>query len=105
MTRPSDAEIEERVQQLAQTMRQRGLAFSDSQARDRARDIVMQEMKLQEEFERKKDDPAVNPQQRRTQHIPDEAMRGAGGMLTGNELPKDVPLAELLKGRSREQKR
>lgn len=94
----SEAQVEERIAELAKNMRSRGLAMSDMQARERARDIVLQELQMQAKFERMKDDPALNPQQRPRQ-VTDEQMKTAGGILTGNELPKDVPLAELLKGR------
>jgi hypothetical protein len=104
MAQLSDKEIEQRIDDLAKTMRQRGLAFSDTQARERARGIVMQEVRMQGDFDKIKDDPALNPQQRKS-HFSDEEMKNAGGMLTGNELPKDVPLSELLKGRPREQKK
>jgi hypothetical protein len=97
----SEQDINNRIEQLAATLRTKGLAFSDSQARDRARDIVMQEVKMQASFEKMKDDPSLNPQQR-TSHISPEKMKEAGGMLTGDELPKNVPLAELLKPRKKE---
>jgi hypothetical protein len=96
----SEHDIQERIDQLAATLRQKGLAFSDSQAKERARDIVMQEVKMQKSFDEMKDDPARNPQQR-TGHIPPEVMKQAGGMLTGSELPQNVPLAELLKGKKK----
>ena len=95
----NEREVEERIQQLAQTMRAKGLAFSDSQARERARDIVMQEVKMQANFEAMKDDPEKNPQQR-THHVSQDALK-QHGLLTGTELPKDVPLADLLKGRNK----
>lgn len=98
----SDAQIEERIVELAKSMRARGLAFSDMQARERARDIVLQEVKMQEEFEQRQHDPSLNPQQR-PRTVSEDELKRSGGMLTGNELPKDVPLAELLKGRNREQ--
>lgn len=99
----SEQEINDRVEALAKNMRAKGLAFSDMQARERAREIVMQEVKTQAQFEAMKDDPSRNPQQR-TGHVPPEVMKQSGGMLTGDEFPKDIPLAELLKGR-REQKK
>jgi hypothetical protein len=107
MTKLSDAQVEERIHELARSMRSRGLAFSDMQARERAREIVLQELQMQEDFESRKDDPSLNPQQQkpRARQVSDEQLKAAGGMLTGNELPKDVPLAELLKGRAREQKK
>lgn len=92
----SEQEINERIEHLASNMRARGLAFSDSQARQRARDIVMQEVAMQESFDKKKDDPALNPQQQR--HGISQDQLKESGMLTGNELPENVPLAELLKG-------
>ena len=94
----SEEEINARINTLAENMRKKGLAWSDSQARERAKDIVMQEVKMQATFEAMKDDPSQNPQQRKVQ-ITKEEMKQAGGMLTGDELPKDVPLSELLKGR------
>jgi hypothetical protein len=94
----SEQDINARIEQLAQTMRQKGLAFSDSQARERARDIVMQEVSMQSSFEKMKDDPSLNPQQRKATITP-EAMKQAGGMLSGDEFPKDIPLSEILKGR------
>ncbi len=94
----SEQEINARIDALAKNMREKGLAWSDSQARERAKDIVMQEVKAQEAFEKMKDDPALNPQQRKHK-VSEEDLKASGGMLTGNELPKDVPLAELLKGR------
>lgn len=93
----SEADINERVEQLAQTLIEKRLAFSQSQARERAREIVMQEVSMQSNFEEMKDDPARNPQQR-VHNVPIEDLK-KHGMLTGNELPEDVPLAELLKGR------
>ncbi len=99
---PTEQEISARIESLAQNMLQKKLAFSLSQARERARDIVNQEMRSQEQFEKMKDDPALNPQQRKM-HVSPETLKSSGGMLTGNELPKDVPLSELLKGR-KEQK-
>lgn len=94
-------EIDERIESLAQHLRQKGLAFSDSQARDRARDIVMNEIKAQDQFEKMKDDVALNPQQTKTDKriSPEILKQKSGGMLIGDELPDDVPLAELLKGR------
>jgi hypothetical protein len=94
----SQQEIDARISALAANMRAKGLAWSDSQAKERARDIVMQELKSQEQFEKMKDDPALNPQQRPS-HISPETLKQAGGMLSGDEFPKDVPLAEILKGR------
>ena len=96
----SEAQVQERIVELAKNMRARGLATSDLQARERARDIVLQEIRMQADFDSKKDDPALNPQQR-PQKISDEQMKTSGGMLTGNELPKDIPLSELLKERPR----
>ena len=93
----SEAQVEERIAELAKNMRARGLATSDMQARERARDIVLQEIQMQAKFEKMKDDPALNPQQRPRQ-ISDEQMKTAGGMLKGDELP-NIPLSELLKGR------
>jgi hypothetical protein len=97
----SEHEINERVELLAQNMLQKRLAFSISQARERARDVVMQEVSMQQAFEKMKDDPTLNPQQRKS-HISAETMKQAGGMLTGNELPQDIPLAELLKGKKKQ---
>jgi hypothetical protein len=96
----SEHEIQERIDQLAAMLRQKGLAFPDSQAKDRAREIVMQEVKMQQSFDAMKDDPARNPQQR-TGHVSPEVLKQSGGMLTGTELPQDVPLAELLKGKKK----
>lgn len=97
----SEAEINSRIEALAENLMQKKLAFSMSQARERAREIVLQEVKMQEGFEKIKDDPAHNPQQR-VQHVAVEDLK-KHGLLTGSELPQDIPLAELLKGR-REQK-
>jgi len=96
----SEREINDRIEALAQNLRSKGLAWSDSQARERAKDIVMNELKGQEAFEKMKDDPNLNPQQQgpRRPLLTPEQMKQSGGMLIGDELPKDVPLAELLKG-------
>lgn len=97
----SEKEINERIETLAQNLRQKGLAWSDSQARERARDIVMSELRSQEQFEKMKDDPVLNPQQKmpERQHIPADVLKQmSGGMLIGDELPKDMSLSELLKG-------
>ena len=98
MTQPTDAQINARIEELAKAMRARGLAHSDMQARERAKDIVMGEIKYQASYEAAKDDPAMNPQQRKST-ISDEAMKTAGGMLRGDEFPKGVSLADVLKGR------
>lgn len=98
---PTDQEIEERIQKLAQQMRERGLATSDMQARERARDVVMNEMNMMKSYADAQFDPAKNPQQRPSRVAP-ELLAKSGGMLKGDELP-DVPLAELLKGRKREE--
>lgn len=92
----TEMEIQERVERLAQSLQEKGLAWSKSQALAQARDIVMQEVRSQAQFEAMKDDATKNPQQRKT--VPPEVLRKSGGMLTGSELD-DVPLAELLKGR------
>jgi hypothetical protein len=97
----TEQEINERIDQLAKNMRAKGLAFSDSQARERARDIVMQEVKMQSSFDKIKDDPKFNPQQR-TAHVSPDTLKQSGGMLTGDELPKDMPLSEILKGRKKQ---
>ncbi len=94
----SQAEIDERINKLAKEMVAKRLAFSESMARERARDIIMQELKSQEMFEKVQFDPAKNPQQR-TNKVSPELLKTAGGMLTGNELPENVPLSELLKGK------
>ncbi len=93
----TEAEINARVEALAATLRQKGLAFSDSQARERAREIVMQEVSMQTSFDKMKDDPTKNPQQREA-HVPQDKLKEYG-LMTGTELPNDVPLSELLKGR------
>lgn len=98
----TEAQIEDRIAELAKNMRARGLAFSDMQARERARDVVMQEMRMQQDFEKMKDDPALNPQQR-PRVVSDETLKGSGGMLTGDELPKNRHLADILKGRRKEE--
>jgi hypothetical protein len=96
----SESEINERIENLAQNLRVKGLAWSDSQARERAREIVTNELRAQEQFERMKDDPSLNPQQKgHKSQIPPEVLKQmSGGMLVGDELPQDVPLSELLKG-------
>jgi len=98
----SDAQLQDRISELAKSMRERGLVMSDMQARERARDIVMQEVAMQEKFEQMQHDPAHNPQQR-PRTVSEEELKRSGGMLTGDELPKNVPLAELLKGRTRKE--
>jgi hypothetical protein len=97
----SEEQIAQRIKELAASMRARGLATSDMQARERARDIVHQEIAMQKSFEAMQNDPSRNPQQR-PRTVSEETLKASGGMLTGNELPKDVPLAELLKGRRTE---
>jgi hypothetical protein len=99
---PTEQEIEDRITTLAQQMRERGLATSDMQARERARGVVMNELAMMKSYADAQFDPSKNPQQRPTKVAP-EVLAKSGGMLTGDELPKDIPLAELLKGRKREE--
>ncbi len=98
MTPPTETEINARIEVLAKQMRARGLVHSDMQAREQAKDIIMGEIKYQASFEAAKDDPNINPQQRKST-ISAEDMKAAGGMLSGDEFPKGMSLADALKGR------
>ncbi len=59
-----DRQFEERVKQLAATLKAQGIAASETRAREMAADIVRTERKQLADHERKRFDPDVNPQQR-----------------------------------------
>lgn len=87
--------VEEKITKLATSMLERKLAFSQSQARERAREIVLQEISMQTTFDQHVDEAKKNPEERK-RTVSDEKLKQSGGFLKGNEL-EGINLSEMLR--------
>lgn len=92
-----ERQIEEKAKQLAKTLKERGIAPSDTRAMEMAKDIVRTEVRQQEALDRRRFDPQLNPQQRTgSTEQKGTDVRSAAAIAEQHGIDPDTPISALL---------
>ncbi len=83
--------VQQRIKELAKTLRSTGIAASETRAEEMARDIVRTEVRQQERLDQRRNDPSLNPQQRTGSET-----RAPQSFSIDSSIPQDKPISELL---------